>query len=60
MTTLYIGGGGDNNRYVGGGDGGSDGKDIGKHVGEHAGEDKDEDTDKDCLCICFWHSSRRC
>ena len=58
LTTLYVGGGGDNIRYIGGGDGGSD--DIGEYVGEYTGEDKDEDADEDCLYICFWHSSRRC
>ena len=32
MITLYVGGGGDNNRYVGGGDRGSEDKD------EYAGD----------------------
>ena len=70
----YVGGGGDNTRYCGGGEGdgdvwgvgGGEDEDFGEHVGEHGveGEDKDlaEDLDEDagCLCICFWHSSRRC
>ena len=64
MITLYVGGGGDNNRYVGGGDGDGDGDGDGEHIGERAGEDEDEDADEDAdedlLCICFWHSSRRC
>ena len=62
MTTLYVGGGGDNNRYVGGGDGGSDALfSLGCDAGERIwGEDVDEDLDEDLLYICFWHSSRRC
>ena len=56
--TIYIGGRGDNNLYIGGGnnDGNSDSKDIGEYIGEYTGEDADED----CLYICFWQSSRRC
>lgn len=68
LTTLYIGGGGDNIRYVGGGNSGSDGssntlfssggsnriRGIGnKSAGKGVGKYKDR------LCNCFWHSSRR-
>ena len=69
----YVGGGGDIARYAGGGDGAGDGagEDVGMyvdgHVGEHGGEDLGEGLDEDCdeeagedLCVCFWHSLRRC
>ena len=69
MTTLYVGGGGDNIRYVGGGDGGSDGGsdalfssgggDRIRGVGdEYAGKGVGEYEDRPCNC--FWYSSRRC
>lgn len=68
LTTLYIGGGGDNIRYVGGGDSSSDGgsdalfssgggnriRGIGdKSAGKGVGKYEGR------LCNCFWHSSRR-
>ena len=62
-----MGGGGDNIRYVGGGDGSSNAlfssgggnriRGIGngdKYAGEGVGEYEDR------LCNYFWHSSRRC
>ena len=67
LTTLYVGGGGDNIRYVGGGDGGSNalfssgGSDRIRGVGDgdkYTGESVGEYEDR--LCNCFWHSSRRC
>ena len=69
LTTLYVGGRGDNIRYVGGGDSGSDGGsdalfssgggDRIPGVGdEYAGEGVGEYEDR--LYNCFWHSSRRC
>ena len=60
LITIYIGGGGDNIRYISGGDSNSDSKDISKYIGKYTGEDKDEDADKDCLYIYFWQSSCRC
>ena len=70
----YVGGGGEIARYAGGGDGAGDGageyvgKHVDGHVGEHGGEDLDKDLGEDLdegdgedlLCLCFWHSSRRC
>ena len=71
----YAGGGGEVARYAGGGDrirgvGGGIGEHAAEHVdghvGEHGvedlGEGDGEDLDEDprCLCIWFWHSSRRC
>ena len=55
LITIYIGGRGDNIRYIGGSnsDGNGDGEDIGKYIGEYIGKDKDEDADKDYLYICF-------
>ena len=67
-TVMYVGGEGDIARYLGGGEGAGDGagEDIGEYVDEYAvedgGEGEDEDLDEGprCLCICFWHSSRKC
>ena len=61
---LYVGGGGDIARYLGGGE------DVGEYAGEDRGEDggegEDEDLDEDLDeelgedRVRFWHSSRRC
>ena len=68
---LYVGGGGDIARYLGGSE------DVGEYAGEDRGEDggegededrgegKDEDLDEDLDeadedRVHFWHSSRRC
>ena len=62
-------GGGDGIRGVGGGEHAGEhvGEDADGHVGEHGGEDLgeglDEDRDEEAgedLCVCFWHSSRKC
>ena len=72
LVTLSVGGGGDNIRYVGGGDGnGDDGSDARFSSGSDAGDriwgdigddgkDMDEDVNDGRPCVYLWHSSRRC
>lgn len=69
LTTLYVGGGGDNIRYIGGGNSGSDGSSntlFSSGGGDRIRGISDKSAGKgvgkyeDRLCNCFWYSSRRC
>ena len=53
LITIYIGGRGDNIRYISGGNGDSNSKDISKYIDKYIGKDKDKDIDEDYLYICF-------